>query len=142
MTDWDPEAFTRSLIEDMRAHGGVPSGGYFAGRKLLILTTKGAKSGQPRVAVVAYRQEGDAYVIAGSKSGEPTHPGWVHNLVADPTATVEVNNETFQARARLEMEGPERDRLWNDHVAEMPGFGDYPAKTSRIIPMIVLERAG
>lgn len=141
MADWDPETFTRTLIADMRAHGGVPTQGSFEGRKLLILTTKGARTGEPRTAVVAYRSEGDRLVIAGSKGGAPTNPAWVHNLVADPVATVEVNNEVFQANATIEADGSERNRLWDAHVAEMPGFGEYPSKTDRVIPMIVLERA-
>jgi deazaflavin-dependent oxidoreductase (nitroreductase family) len=141
MTDPDRDAYTRDLIADMRAHGGVPSTGYFAGRRLLILTTKGAKTGEPRTAVLAYRPEGDKWVIAGSKGGAPTDPGWVRNLRADPHVTIEVDNVVVPATATIEAEGAERDRLWDAHVADMPGFGDYPSKTDRIIPMIVLERA-
>ena len=143
MSDWDPEAYTRDLIADMRAHGGVPSQGMFAGRHLLILTTTGAKSGQERTAVVAYRPEGDGWVIAGSKSGADDNPAWVANLIAAKgNAEVEVDNERFPALATVEATGPERDRLWAAHVADMPGFGEYPSKTDRIIPMIVLKRAG
>ena len=142
MPDWDPETFTRTLIEDMRAHGGVPTSGPFTGRKLLILTTKGAKSGEPRTAVLAYRNDGDGWSIAASKGGAPSHPAWLRNIEAHPDdVTIEVNNEVFPVRARIETEGPERDRLWEAHVDEMPGFGEYPKKTDRVIPMIVLERA-
>ena len=138
LDDW-----SRTLIEDMRAHGGVPSFGPFAGRKLLVLTTKGAQTGQPRVAILAYRNDGDRWSIAGSKGGAPTNPSWVANLRAHPDdVTIEVNNETIPVRATIEATGPERDRLWAAHVAEMPGFGEYPAKTSRIIPMVLLERKG
>ena len=141
MPDWDPESFTRNLIADMRAHDGVPSEGYFAGRRLLILTTTGAKSGTPRQAVLAYRPEGDALVISASKGGAPTNPAWYHNLLASPDVTVEVNNQMFAAHARIEAQGPERDRLWEAHVEDMPGFGEYPKKTDRVIPMVVLEPA-
>lgn len=141
MTDFDPEAWTRNLMADMRAHGGVPTSGPFNGRQLVILTTTGARTGEPRTAILAYRKEGDRIVIAGSKGGAPTDPAWVHNLKAQPVATAEVNNEVFEVAATIEAGGPERDRLWAAHVAEMPGFGEYPAKTDRIIPMIVLERA-
>jgi deazaflavin-dependent oxidoreductase (nitroreductase family) len=142
MTDWDPEAFTRDLIADMRAHDGVPSQGMFAGRRLLILTTKGAKTGQPRTAVLAYRPEGDAWVIAGSKGGSDENPAWIPNLIASGgDAEIEVDNERFPVKASVETSGPERDRLWDAHVADMPGFGDYPKKTSRVIPMVKLERA-
>jgi deazaflavin-dependent oxidoreductase (nitroreductase family) len=140
MADWDPETFTRDLIADMRANGGVPTQGPFEGRRLLILTTTGAKSGETRTAVLAYRPDGAKLAVSGSKGGAPEHPGWVHNLLADPAATVEVNNEVFPARATIEAEGTERDRLWDAHVAEMPGFGEYPSKTDRVIPMILLER--
>jgi deazaflavin-dependent oxidoreductase (nitroreductase family) len=140
MPDWDPNDFTNKLIADMRAHDGVPSEGYFAGRRLLILTTKGAKSGAPRQAVLAYRPDGDGLAISASKGGAPTHPGWYHNLLASPEVTVEVNNQVFRAHARIEAQGPERDRLWKAHVEDMPGFGEYPKKTDRLIPMIVLER--
>jgi deazaflavin-dependent oxidoreductase (nitroreductase family) len=142
MTDWDPEAFTRDLIADMRAHGGVPSQGMFAGRRLLILTTTGAKTGQPRTAVVAYRKDGDRWVIAGSKGGSDDNPSWIANLIASGgEAEIEVDNERFPVKATVEASGPERDRLWDAHVAEMPGFGEYPKKTKRVIPMVVIERA-
>ena len=140
MADWDPGSFTRDLMAEMRAHGGVPSQGPFAGRRLLILTTTGARSGEPRTAVLAYRLRGEKLIVAGSKGGAPTHPGWFHNLRANPVATVEVNNEVVQVRAKIEAEGTERNRLWAEHVAEMPGFGEYPAKTDRIIPMVILTR--
>jgi deazaflavin-dependent oxidoreductase (nitroreductase family) len=136
----DPTDFTANLIADMRAHDGVPSTGYFAGRKLLILTTTGAKSGEPRTVVLAYRKEGDAWVVAGTKGGAPNHPAWVHNLEANPNVTLEVDNEIFPARATIRASGDVRDLLWDAHVAEMPGFGEYPAKTDRVFPMIVLER--
>lgn len=136
LDDW-----SRTLIEDMRAHGGVPSFGPFAGRNLLVLTTKGAKTGQPRIAILAYRLDGGRWSIAASKGGAPTHPVWLRNIEANPDdVTIEVNNELVPVRATIETSGAERDRLWAAHVAEMPGFGEYPAKTSRIIPMILLER--
>ena len=142
MTDWDPEAFTRDLITDMRAHGGVPSQGMFAGRRLLILTTTGAKTGQPRTAVLAYRPEGDGWAIAGSKGGADDNPAWVANLIASGgNAEIEVNNEQIPVVATVEPSGPERDRLWEAHVEDMPGFGDYPSKTDRVIPMVFLKRA-
>ena len=141
-TEIDHDVWTRDLIADMRANGGVPTKGPFTGRKLVILTTTGARSGEPRTAILAYRSDGDRIVIAGSKGGAPTDPAWVHNLRAQPLASAEVNNEVFPVAATIEADGPERDRLWAAHVADMPGFGEYPAKTARIIPMIVLERYG
>lgn len=82
MTDWDPAAFTKALIADLCEHGGRVTSGPMADRPLLILTTTGAKTGQPRVTLVTYTRDGDAYVVAGSKSGAPTDPFWFGNLVA------------------------------------------------------------
>jgi deazaflavin-dependent oxidoreductase (nitroreductase family) len=127
-------------MEDIREHGS-PSQGPMAGRPLMILTTTGAKSGEQRSAIVTYTRDGDHYVIAASKSGAPTNPSWYYNLLANPVATVEAGREKFQVRA-TEVEGEERERLWNQHAEERPEFRDYPNKTSRVIPVLVLERVG
>jgi deazaflavin-dependent oxidoreductase (nitroreductase family) len=136
--DW-----TRNLIADMRAHGGRPSeaSGWAAGKPFLILTSKGAKTGDERVAITTYHMDDARWVIAASKSGADVNPGWYYNLKAHPETTIEVDNEVIRVRA-TEATGAERDRLWNDHVAALPEFGEYPKKTSRVIPMLVLERAG
>jgi deazaflavin-dependent oxidoreductase (nitroreductase family) len=140
---WDPSAWTRDLIADMRAHGGRPSeaSGWAAGKPFAILTTKGAKSGKDRTAITTYHMDGDRWVIAASKGGADEHPQWYWNLKAHPDATIEVDNELVPVHA-VEATGAERDRLWNDHVAQLPEFGEYPKKTSRVIPMFVLERRG
>jgi deazaflavin-dependent oxidoreductase (nitroreductase family) len=136
--DW-----TRNLIADMRAHGGRPSAasGWAAGKPFLILTSKGAKTGDERVAITTYHMDRDRWVIAASKSGADVNPGWYYNLKVHPETTIEVDNGVVPVRATEET-GAERDRLWNDHVAALPEFGEYPKKTSRVIPMFVLERAG
>jgi len=139
MTDWDPAEFTKALIADMRAHGGRPASGPMAGKPLLVLTTTGARTGEPRTSIVTYHRDGDRYAIAASMGGAPKHPAWYHNLVANPEATIEVDNETFKVRA-TDTGGAERDRLWNEHVAQLPEFGEYPKKTDRTIPMLLLER--
>ena len=82
MTEWDPEAWTRNLIADMRAHGGRPSSGPMAGKPLMILTSKGAKTGEERTAIVTYHREGDRWAIAASKGGAPEHPAWYRNVLA------------------------------------------------------------
>jgi deazaflavin-dependent oxidoreductase (nitroreductase family) len=140
MTDWDPEAWTRSLIADMREHGGRPSSGPMAGKPLIVLTSIGAKTGEPRTAIVTYHKDGDRWAIAASKGGDPKDPQWFHNLEAHPDVTIEVDNEKVPVHAVV-THGAERDRLWNDHVAALPEFGEYPKKTDRVIPMILLERA-
>jgi deazaflavin-dependent oxidoreductase (nitroreductase family) len=139
MTTVDYNAFTRQLMADIRENGR-PTSGPMAGRPLMILTTKGAKSGEPRSAVVTYTRDRDRYVIAASKGGAPTHPAWYFNLLAHPGVNVEADKETFEATARV-TDGEERQRLWDQHAAERPEFRDYPEKTSRVIPDNLLERA-
>ena len=141
---WDPDAanaWEAALIADMRAHGGRPREGPLAGQPLMLLHTKGAKSGQPRRSIVTYSRDGDAYVIAGTAGGAPKHPGWVFNVQADPNVTIEIGSETFSATATVERDGPERDRLWANHVQQIPRFGEYPAQVGgRVIPMVRLTR--
>ena len=136
MTDWND--FNHNLIAEYRANGGHVTG-QFAGAPLLLLTTTGAKSGQPRTAPVAYTADGDRLLVIASKGGAPTHPDWYHNLVANPEVTVEVGTETFSARATVP-DGEERDRLFDQMAAQMPGFADYQRNTTRRIPVVVLER--
>jgi deazaflavin-dependent oxidoreductase (nitroreductase family) len=131
--------FNTNLIEEFRANDGKVTG-VFAGRPLLLLTTTGAKSGQPRTMPLVYTTDGDRIVIIASKGGAPTNPDWYHNVVANPTVTVELPGETFQARATV-AEGAERERLYNAQAALMPAFAEYQEKTTRQIPVIVLERA-
>jgi deazaflavin-dependent oxidoreductase (nitroreductase family) len=130
---------TAALIEDFRAHGGQVTAGPFANRSILLLTTTGARSGQPRLAPLVYTRAGDRYVVVASKGGAPTHPAWYLNLVANPIVTVEAGPEKFQARAVV-VEGAERDRLWAERVETYPAFGEYQQRTSRRIPVVLLER--
>jgi deazaflavin-dependent oxidoreductase (nitroreductase family) len=143
MTDLDPRgdyaAFTLALIEDLRAHGGEVTSGPFAGRPVLLLTTTGARTGLPRLAPLVYSRDAERLVIVASKGGAPTHPAWYANLITNPIVTVEAGGEVFQARA-LVADGEERERLWQAHVAQHPGFAGYAQQTSRLIPVISLER--
>jgi deazaflavin-dependent oxidoreductase (nitroreductase family) len=136
----DYNEFNRQLIEEYRANGGKVTG-IFAGAPLLLLTTTGARSGQPRVAPLAYTMDNGRWVVIASKGGAPTHPDWYHNLRANPEVTVEVGTETFPARATV-VEGSERQRLFDQMAVQMPGFGEYQRNTTRKLPVIVLERAG
>ena len=99
----DYNEFNRQLIEEFRANGGKVSG-MFAGAPLLLLTTTGARSGQPRVAPLAYTTDNGRVVVIASKGGAPTHPDWFHNLRANPEVTVELGTETFPARATIARE--------------------------------------
>lgn len=131
--------FNQAIIAEFRANGGKV-GGQFEGAPMLLLTTTGAKSGQPRVSPLVYTTDGDRLVIIASKGGAPTNPDWFANLRANPTVTVEVGSEQFQARAVV-AEGEERDRLFNQMAAQMPGFAEYQRNTSRLIPVVLLERS-
>jgi len=129
--DWN-----RKIIDEFRANGGKV-GGMFAGKALLLLHTKGAKSGKERVNPVAYVRDGERFVVIASKEGAPTNPDWYYNVVATPNLTVEVGTETFRVHATV-TEEPEWTRLYNSMVEMMPGFDDYRRKTTRKIPVIVL----
>jgi len=124
------------IIDEFRINEGKV-GGNFAGRTLLLLHTKGAKSGQERINPVACVKDGERYVIIASKGGADVNPDWYYNVVANPLVTVEVGTETFQAKATI-AEEPERTRLYDKMVEVAPGFGDYRHKTTRVIPVIVL----
>ena len=127
----------RALIDDFRAHGGqVTQGG-----AVLLLTTTGAKTGEARIAPLLYSRDGERYVIVASKGGAQAHPAWYVNLVAHPVVTVEVGRDTFAARAVV-TEGPARDRLFAAHAAEFPFYIGFQKKTSRVIPVVLLERIG
>jgi len=131
--------FNQALIEDFRANAGKIPSGPFANAPLLLLTTVGAKSGTERTMPLAYTRDGDRYVIVASKGGAPTNPAWYHNLRARPEVTVEVGAEKFRVRASP-VDGHERRRLYDRHAARLPAFADYEQRTSRRIPVIVLER--
>lgn len=135
----DPSNFNQQIIDEFRANGGKV-GGMFEGAPMLLLTTTGARSGQSRVSPLVYTTDGDRMVIIASKGGAPTNPDWFHNLRANPEVTLEVGTETFPARASVP-DGEERQRLWDQMAAQMPGFGDYQRNTTREIPVVVLERA-
>jgi len=138
MTDYAD--WTKNLIADIRANGR-PTSGYFEGRRVMVLTTTGRKSGQPRSSVVTYSRDGDDYIVVGSKSGEPEDPWWFTNLVADPVVTIETDGQIIQASATV-VEGADRDALWDRHVAEHQQFAEYPSKTDRIIPIARLKPLG
>src|SRR5215510_11701142 len=122
-------SWMQNHIDEFRANGGHLGGG-FEGRPVLLLTTTGRKSGEPRTAPMMYLQDdGHIYVFA-SKGGAPTHPYWFKNLVADPKVTVELGAERFEATARP-VEGDEHDRVYAKQVALYPQFGEYQEKCER-----------
>jgi deazaflavin-dependent oxidoreductase (nitroreductase family) len=134
----DMNDFNTQIIEEFRANAGVV-GGQFEGAPLLLLTTTGAKSGQPRVAPMMYRSEDERVFVFASKAGAPTNPDWYHNLVAHPEVTVEVGVERFTAHASP-VTGAERDRVYAAQATAYPGFAEYQEKTDRVIPVVELKR--
>ena len=138
MGDWNAV-----IINEFHSKAGKGVGPF--GDQLLLLTTKGARSGEERISPVMFHRDGERYVVIASKSGAPDHPGWYHNLKANPVAQVEVGAESgtekFEVRAH-EAKGDERSRIYAERVAIAPGFGEYEKKTSRLIPVLILERIG
>lgn len=114
--------------------------GRLVGMEVLILNTRGRRSGQERSTCLTTFREGGAFVVIGSFLGEPRDPGWVHNLRAQPEATIQTGREIRRVRAR-EAEGAERDRLWARLVEIQPEYRDYEGRTDRVIPVVVLDPA-
>ena len=111
------------------------------GLPVLLLTTTGRRTGVRRTRPVAYQPDGDRYVVCGSYAGSDSTPAWVLNLQANPSATAEVGARTVPVTA-TEAHGGEHDRLWAALVAASPTFAGYQEKTSRRLPLLVLEPAG
>jgi deazaflavin-dependent oxidoreductase (nitroreductase family) len=114
-------------------------GGSLRGLPVLLLTTTGRKTGRPRTTALSYLPHGDDFVVIASYLGEPRHPAWFTNLEARPEASVQVGPTHHSVHAR-EAHGEERDRLWNAMVAKMADYAEYQARTTRRIPVVVLER--
>ena len=132
------QALNNPVVDEFRANGGTVNG--FNGADVLLLTTTGAKSGQPRLTPLAYFMIDGKLIIVGSKGGFDRHPDWVHNLRANTHAHVEVGTTDYDVVVR-ELPAVERDETYPKVVALQPGFGDYQAKTSRVIPLFELTRA-
>ena len=128
----------RRVIEEFRANKGKVA--QFGNIPLLLLHHNGAKTRRSYVNPLAYLPDGDRMVVFATMGGAPTNPDWYHNLVAHPDVSVELGDgEVFAAKASV-AHGSERERLYDAQVARVPVFGDYRTRTSRVIPVIVLER--
>ena len=127
-----------NVVEEFRANNGKV-GGPVTG-DVVLLTTTGAKSGQPRLTPLVYFTIDGRMLVAGSYAGAPVDPAWVHNLRANSKAHVEVGTESYDVTAR-ELPLDERNTLYDKVVGLMPVFGEYQAKTSRVIPLFELQRA-
>lgn len=139
----DPVALNRRMVEHYRSTGGeMPPPMH--GDRIVLLTTRGAKTGQERTTPLGFVTDGspDRIVIYASNMAAPTHPAWYRNLLANPEVVVERGRERFTARATPVPGGPERDRLFKLFTSQMPGTDAHQQQTSRTIPMVVLEREG
>jgi deazaflavin-dependent oxidoreductase (nitroreductase family) len=109
------------------------------GSTILLLTTTGRKSGEPRTMPLIYADDDGRAVIVASKGGAPEHPAWYLNMQANPEVEVQIKGDVFKARPR-DAEGAERERLWEKMVGEWPDYENYQQKTDRQIPVVILER--
>jgi deazaflavin-dependent oxidoreductase (nitroreductase family) len=133
--------FNQSIINEFRENDGVV-GGPFAGAPVVLLHTTGAKTGKARInPLVAQPGDDGVLYIFASKAGAPDNPDWYHNLLAHPEVEIEFGKEHFAATA-TPVTGAERDQIYTRQKELMPGFADYEAKTTRIIPVIALTRSG
>jgi len=135
----DMLAVNAEIVDEFRTNGGKV-GGPFDGATLLLLTTTGAKSGQPRLSPLAYFTVDDKMIVIGSYAGADVDPAWVHNLRKNPRAHVEVGTEAYEVVAR-ELPSAERDDVYPKVVALAPVFGEYLSNTSRVIPVFELQKA-
>ncbi len=126
-------------VRRYRETGGEVGHIWRNGSKILLLTTEGRSTGEPRTAPLIYENAGDGYVIVASKGGAPEDPGWYRNLAKQPQVEVQVLDEVFAAQARTAT-GEERERLWKLASLQWPAYDDYAKKTDREIPVVVLER--
>jgi deazaflavin-dependent oxidoreductase (nitroreductase family) len=131
--------FGAEHVRRYRETGGEVGHIWKEGSTILLLTTTGRKSGEPRTTPLIYAEDGDRYVIVASKGGAPDDPGWYKNLVKTPEVELQVLDDVFPARART-AEGEERDRLWRKVNEVWPHYDEYQTRTDREIPVVVLER--
>ena len=134
----DMKQFNEGVIKDFRSNGGKV-GGQMENIPLVLVTMTGAKSGRTITLPLAYSTDGKRIVVIASYAGAPHNPSWYHNLVAHPVVTVELGKEKYQAKATVTA-GAERDRLFKQQADLLPIFNDYQKKTTRRIPVIVLDR--
>ena len=132
----DMQDFNSKIIEEFRANEGKV-GGMFEGAPILLLHSVGAKSGQERINPMMFQKVGDDYAVFASMAGAPTNPAWYHNLTANPTARIEVGTDEFSVVAR-QTDGNERETIWETQKSRFPTFAEYEAKTSRVIPVMIL----
>ncbi|KUJ41340.1 cell entry protein [Streptomyces albus subsp. albus] len=133
--------FNLRVIEEFRANAGVV-GGDFQGTDLLLLTTRGARSGLPRTTPLVYLRDGERLVVFALNGGAPVAPAWYHNLVAHPDeSVVEVGGESYPARPAEIADEEEYETLWRRQIAREPKFAEFRARAGRRVPLVSLTPA-
>jgi len=135
----DIKEINRATIEAFRA--GTDLGNGMHRERLVLLTTVGRRTGQPRTSPMMFHRDGDRVLVIASNMGAPRHPEWYLNLVAEPKVTVELADESYPALA-TPLVGAERDRVWAELKRQYPFFADHEAATTRTIPLVALTRLG
>ena len=134
------QLYGQEHVRRYRETGGEVGHAWKEGSTVLLLTTKGRKTGNETTTPLIYAEDGDKYVIVASKGGAPEHPGWYLNLAKDPNVELQVKDDVFPARAST-AEGAERERLWRLANTVWKHYDEYQQNTDREIPVVVLERA-
>jgi deazaflavin-dependent oxidoreductase (nitroreductase family) len=138
MVESDDELFGDEHVRVYRETAGE-RGYHWRGTTILLLSTRGRRSGEPRTTPLIHRTDAGRWVVVASKGGAPANPGWFENLKAEPQATIQVQGEEVPVRAAV-ADGEERARLWSEMVEVWPAYDDYQARTDREIPVVVLSR--
>jgi proline iminopeptidase len=133
------QLYGQEHVRRYRETGGEVGQIWKEGATVLLLTTKGRKTGRETTTPLIYAEDGDRYIVVASHGGAPTHPGWYRNLVRHSEVEVQVGDDTFFARART-TGGEERERLWRLANEVWPHYDEYAKRTERVIPVVVLER--
>lgn len=136
-TELSPTDWVREQTERILAQGST-DGVEVLDRPIVLFTTTGAKSGKKRFVPLMRVEEDGRYAMVASKGGDPAHPSWYHNVQAHPTVTVQDGDKVVTLTAR-ELDGAEREHWWNLAVAAYPPYADYQLKTTRLIPVFVVE---
>ncbi len=138
MAGSDDDLFGPEHVRVYRETGGE-RGYRWRGTEILLLTTRGRRSGEPRTTPLIHRADGGRWVVVASKGGAPEHPAWFENLSVEPDATIQVRDEVIPVRASV-AEGEERERLWSLMTEVWPAYDEYAQATDRRIPVVILER--
>ena len=140
--EYEPSAWdwVAKQVDEIESSGGT-TGLTLQGKPVVVVSMRGRRSGKVRKAALMRVEHDGRYAHVASKGGDPSHPGWYHNIVADPDVVLQDGTTVQDMRAR-EVEGDERAEWWDRAVRAWPAYADYQTKTDRTIPVLVLEPVG